>query len=443
MITDRFIYPNGLLLTYDQMIRTVQQYVSTERASSAKTPKTLAPVIERYLINQRVETKRALSDIAVDMAEDMSGTSFLSKYLNHLDDYPTLEEININAWNSIVLRYTDRQDEWLDESFRDPQHALDTINKLLSRSHSKRLTATTPGVVSYIVDLEGVRNTAMCEPVIPRDAGVYASIRIVRPNVVTGENILSEQELAPDMLELLRLFVKYRISTAISGEKGAGKTSILNYLLSLIDRNYRIGIIEEGGRELSLRRFDKNGRLINQVLSLLTHPSSDPEENYDASRLLELCLRFDLEYLVPQEMRSAEAYGAQEAARTGTAVFSSLHCNNADGTYPRIVTLCQKASRELSSVLLGYAVEAFPIAVYMQKMPDGNRRCLEIVEADGTDGGKLLTHPLFRYLIEDNKENDGNIQTIGHFEQVGHLSDRLRDRMLYRGASKTQLQKFL
>ena len=379
MNTDRFILPDGRELTYVQMSEEAQSYLYQERPeASAAAPAVLQPEVESYLVSRRVETRRPLAEIAEDLAQDLTGPSAaLAKYLNHLDAYPALEEININGWNSIWLRNTGLPDVRTEETFLSPSHARDKINMLLSNAGSPLLNPRTPGVVSYIT--EGVRNTALGEPLVPADAGLYASIRIIRPNVLTGATLLAEREFSPAMLRLLDLCVKYRISCAISGEKGAGKTSVLNYLLAKIPSRRRVGIIEEGGRELSLRRFDADGRQNNQVLSLLTRSSKVEERNFDAGKLLELCLRFDLEYLVPQEMRDAAAYDALEASRTGTAVYATLHCNDADGTYPRIVSLCEKKSRELSSVLLGYAVEGFPISLHMRMMGK-ERRCMEYID---------------------------------------------------------------
>lgn len=443
-MTDRFTYPDGTALDYPSMLARIQDFISRERSIAVKSVDTLWPVIAQRLIAQQIATVRPVPEIAVDMAQDMAGIGrILAKYLLHLDAYSTLEEINFNGYDSLWLRFTDRPDLRIDETFISPKELEDLITRLLTNSKSKQMNRSTPGVVSAIPGLKGVRMTVLGAPIVPDGVGAYVSIRIVRPNVVTGEKILASGELSRDMLRFLHMCVKYRESATISGEKGAGKTSLLNYLKSLIPGKYRIGVIEEGARELSTNILDDTGRSITQVLSMLTRPKTNPDENYDASRLLELCLRFDLEYLIPQEMRDKEAYGAQECARTGTAVYSTLHCNDAKGTYPRIVTLCQKASSERASILMGYAVEAFPISAYMQKMPDGNRRCLEIVEAVGTDEGRAISNPLYRYIVEDNTvDAGGTVHTLGRFEQVGHISDRLRDRMLARGASRAELQTF-
>lgn len=444
MISDRFAFPDGHTLNYTQMFEAVQRYVSAERPEAAHSVADLPDVVHRYLINQRVEGNRSLPEVAGDMAQDMAGVSaVLSRYLDHLEDYPDLEEINVNAWNSIVLKFADGPDEWLDETFLSPRHAFNILNRLVSRKKGGLLNDATPGAISYIVD--GVRNTVLCSPIVPQDAGVYASIRIVRPQSVSGEILLEEEELSPDMLKLLELFVLYGVNAVFSGKPRAGKTALLNFLLSVAakQKDARIGTIEEGSRELTLRCFDEQDRPVNQVLSLLTRPSDRPEQNFSPNRLLEYCLRYDLDYLVPQEMRSEEAYAAQETARTGMAVYTTIHCAHARAAYPRIVTLCQQRSRELADTLLGYAVEAFPISVHLKKMRDGKRRCMEIVEAEGVEYGKVKSRVLYRFSVKDNIQAESGLKVVGQFEQVNPVSDQLRETLLENGASLADLKKFI
>lgn len=444
MISDRFTFPDGRTLSYPKMFEAAQKYISAERPDAAHTLADLPDVVGRYLINQRVEVNRPLPDVAGDMAQDMAGVSaVLSRYLDHLEDYPTLEEINVNSWNSIVLKFTDGPDEWLDETFLSPRHAFNILNRLVSRSRTGLLNEATPGAISYIID--GVRNTVLCSPITPKDVGVYASIRIVRPQSVSGRKLLEEEELSPDMLELLELLVLYSVNAVFSGKPRAGKTALLNYLLSVAakQKDARIGTIEEGSRELTLRRFDEQGRPTNQVLSLLTRPSDKPEQNFNPNKLLEYCLRYDLDYLVPQEMRSEEAYAAQETARTGMAVYTTIHCNRARAAYPRIVTLCQQKSRELASTLLGYATEAFPISVHLKKMKDGRRRCMEIVEVEGVENGAVKSRVLYRFSVQDNIQTESGLRVVGQFEQVGPVSGRLRETLLENGAPLASLKKFI
>lgn len=445
MRTEVYILENGTV-NYADLYSQLQKKLVAERSSSLSAGdvnlSVLAEILERYMIRKKVKAERPLSEIAADMAQDMAGTSVLTKYLDHLDDYPDLEEININAWNFIVLEYADGHHETLEETFLNPQHALDIINKIISRTHGQLINESHPGTDSYIT--EAVRITAECWPLIPRDAGVYASIRIVRPNSISEPQLLASGEYSPDMLAFLRLCLKYGVSLLIGGKPKAGKTTLLNYLLESIADSARIGTIEEGSREISLQRYGADGRPLRQVLSVLTHPDESAAKNYDTNRLLELDLRYDLDAIVPQEMRSKEAHTAVESALTGAAVYSTIHSNDAESTYPRIVTLMQKTSRQPYEVLLSYAVEAFPIVVYLKQLSDKTRRCMEIMQADGVSHGRAECSTLFRYVVDDNvTDKDGEMDIRGHFERSGCLSARIARILLNNGAPRKLIEPFM
>ena len=55
-----------------------------------------------------------------------------------------------------------------------------------------------------------------------------------------------------------------------------------------------------------------------------------------------MALRFNPEIICVGEMRSYEAYTAQEAARTGHTVLTTIHSNSCEATYRRMCTLCKR-----------------------------------------------------------------------------------------------------
>ena len=58
--------------------------------------------------------------------------------------------------------------------------------------------------------------------------------------------------------------------------------------------------------------------------------------------LLDMALRYHPDIICVGEMRSAEAYAAQEAARTGHGVLTTIHSNSSQATWRRMVTLCKR-----------------------------------------------------------------------------------------------------
>lgn len=74
----------------------------------------------------------------------------------------------------------------------------------------------------------------------------------------------------------------------------------------------------------------------------------------DQIMLLDMALRFNPDIAAVGEMRGVEANAAQEAARTGIAVLTTIHANSCEATYRRMVSLCKRAVDMSDDTLMGY-----------------------------------------------------------------------------------------
>lgn len=443
----------ALSVSYNEMLHKVQHYISKyysdeiaallDQSDNTQRETKMKAIVSRSLINLNFYSSadEKLPDIVSEIYEDMSGMSFLAKYLKHLDKYPELEEININAWNSVTLRLSGGRTVFTDDSFLSQKHASDIIRGIISQ-HGDTLDGAVPGVTSYIAT--NIRITAMVYPLIPKALGVVASIRITRPGSITESMLVKDGTVSPEIIEFLLYCIKYSVSSVIAGKMGSGKTTMLNYLLSRLPEEKRLFLIEEGSRELSLLKYNTQGKIINQVIPALTSPNENKQQNFDANKLLELGLRYDVDYFVPQEMRSSEAYAAQESARTGSTVVTTVHSNDAESTYSRIMTLMQLKSKQNEDTLMRLAVEAFPIVIYMAQLKDGTRRVMEVMEAESFVRGQgLTTRTIFRFTVDDNiYDKDGKATVKGHFEQVNGISKRLQRILLNNGAEKKVVDRY-
>ena len=371
----------------------------------------------------------------------MAGSSFLNKYIYQT---PNVEEVNINRWDDVTVTYAGKKPEKIPEKFTSPQQAVDIIKRLL-QTQNLTIDTTSPSVLSYLSD--GVRICANIAPVVSKDAAVSASIRIVKTEDVTLDTIERFGTATHEMLEFLKLCVKSYVPCCISGSVGAGKTTTLAAMLEQAKNTDRVITIEEGSREFSLLKRDENGNIINNVLSKLTRDSDDPDMVIDQEDLLEHCLRENPDIMGIGEMRSAEAYTVAEAARTGTATYTTTHASNALDTYKRLMELSYKKYPMEFNFLMRQMVDAFPIIVHQKRFPDGSRRIVEILEGIGYDpkSEQVVANMLYRYVVEDNIEDEnGNIVKIkGHFEKANNMSQDLYMRFLSNGATTTTLNKFI
>jgi pilus assembly protein CpaF len=241
-----------------------------------------------------------------------------------------------------------------------------------------------------------------------------------------------------EMLDLLSEFIRYGISVCIAGATSSGKTTVAGWLLTTIPDNKRIFTIENGSRELSLIR-EKDGRVTNSVVHTLTRNSENELYRIEQIDLVDISLRFNADIVVVGEMRGEEANAAQEVARTGVAVVTTIHSNSSESTYRRMVSLCKRAVDMSDETLMGYVTEAYPIVVFCKQLENKQRRLMEIMECEILPDNSRNYRTLFRYEITENRYEDNQFYITGHHVTVNPISDSLCKRLLENGMPQERI----
>jgi pilus assembly protein CpaF len=415
---------------YEAILEQVRTDISKDHAETlarSVTEKSASEAVKR-LIGEYVTAHQlrvggmSMQTLADRLYGDMAGFGFLDKYISD----PDIEEIDGNSWRDIeiVTRFGWHK---APERFLSPQHAEDTLRKMV-RLGGLVLDGTNPIVDSYIT--QGVRISAMIPPVTDKRSGAVFSIRRQRIVRMTKDQLLEFDTASAEMLDFLLLCINHGISIGFAGKRGSGKTTDLAFLLNAADKDKRIYTIEET-RELDLLNEDADGKAQNRIVQTCTRPSELKNANVDMNDLLRKALRFSPDIIAVAEMRGAEAMVAQEAARTGHVVVTSLHANSARKAYGRILSMCQMSGTNISTnILMGFVVEAFPVMVFKRQFSDGTRRIMEIVEATGVRDGVVQARTLFRFQAE-----------TGKFMRVGGVSEGLADTLLENGANAAAVAK--
>lgn len=141
------------------------------------------------------------------------------------------------------------------------------------------------------------------------------------------------------------------------------------------------------------------------------------------------------------EMRSSEAYTAQESARTGHTVLTTIHSNSCESTYSRMRTLCKRKYDMDDEVLMDLVTEAFPIVVFTKQLENKKRRLMEIMECEITPDGKRHFNSLFRYEITENRVEGDKFIINGTHKKVCGISESLKKRFLENGMPREVLNK--
>ena len=423
------------------LLTMVQEWISSRYApalTAADKKVQIKTYIEKFLRDRDYCVAGfSTGDLIERLYEEMAEYSILTRFLGRDD----IEEINVNSWDDVAITYTNGVIEKQKEHFFSPQHSIDIVKRLL---HHSGMIIDDAMPVSQGHLPNNTRITALKTPVVDEESGISVSIRLLHPNKVNLQQVVTSGEGTQKMIDFLCLCIRYGISTVVAGATSSGKTTLMNALLSTIPNNKRVFTIESGARELTLvRRDEESGRIVNNVVHTLSRPSDNAARDIPQEALVVYALRFNPDTLVIGEMRDVECYAAVEASLTGHTVVSTVHADAGAGTHMRIALLCQKRFPIDFNTSLVQAGQAFPIVVYTHRLENNDRKIMDISECEITPSGERKYHTLFRYHITRNEIINDEFVCEGHFEQVEFISDSLKDKLLRFGVPLSELQKFI
>ena len=406
-----FFSPEEKGRAFSDVLKEVQEYISSKYSTlmveggSEEVKQQVKRYITKYICDYRITVKgKTQEQLIDDLYTEMAEFSFLTKYIFGTG----IEEIDINSWRDIEIQYTDGRCEKLEEHFESSEHAVNVIRRMLHVS-GMVLDNASPAVLGHLS--KNIRIAVLKTPLVDEDVGIAASIRIVNPQSLKKENFVDGGTATGEMLDF----------TTIPDGK-------------------RIFTIENGSRELALVR-EKDGKVTNSVIHTLTRYSENEKQNIDQDMLLDMALRFNPEIICVGEMRSSEAYTAQESARTGHTVLTTIHSNSCESTYSRMRTLCKRKYDMDDEVLMDLVTEAFPIVVFTKQLENRKRKLMEIMECEITADGKRKFNPLYRYEITENRMEGDRFIINGTHKKVCGISESLKKRFLENGMPKDVLER--
>lgn len=427
---------------FADVLREIQGYLSKEysdlvAADGSEEVKTqIRRFAGKYIQEHRISVKGMSTDELLDAVySEMTEYGFLTKYIYG----EGIEEIDINAWDDVEIQYSGGGTKKLEEHFTSPEHAINVVRRMLHVS-GMVLDDASPCVLGHLS--KNIRIAVLKTPVLDEDVGVAASIRIVNPQNMKKEDFIRGGTASDEMLDFLSECIRYGISVCVAGATSSGKTTLLGWLLTTIPDGKRIYSIENGSRELALVRR-KEGRVVNSVIHTLTRDSENERQRVDQITLLDMALRFNPDIIVVGEMRGPEANAAQEAARTGVAVVTTIHSMSCDATYRRMVSLCKRAVDMSDETLMGFVTEAYPIVAFCKQLENRERRLMEIMECEILPDGQRVFRPLFQYEITENKMVNGQFIIHGYHRKINPISESLARRLLENGMPQEMIRRFL
>jgi pilus assembly protein CpaF len=259
--------------------------------------------------------------------------------------------------------------------------AVRRLAQRLASSAGRRLDDATPYVDLRLPD--GTRFHAVLAPL--SRPGSVISLRVPRAHVFTLEELVASGTVNADGAVLLRRLVSARLAFLVSGGTGSGKTTLLSALLSLVDPDQRMLVVEDASE---LRPDHPH------VVGLESRPANVEGAGEVPMRVLvRQALRMRPDRLVVGEVRGAEVTDLLAALNTGhEGGCGTLHANSAGDVPARIEALAMATGMPQAAVhsQLASAVDA---VVHVERSTGGRRRVSEIAVLSRGRSGLVSADP--------------------------------------------------
>lgn len=334
--------------------------------------------------------------------------------LEPLMEDPEVSDILVNTWKQVIV---ERHGKLIptEVRFRDDRHLLQVIDRIVS-AIGRRIDDSSPMVDARLAD--GSRVNAIIPP-LALD-GPHLSIRKFKRDTLSGEDLIRNASLTPQMLELLQAIVRARLNVLISGGTGAGKTTLLNILSSFIPPTERIVTIEDSA-ELQLRQ--------PHVVRLETRPPNTEGMGEVTQRMLLInSLRMRPDRIIVGEVRGAEAVDMLQAMNTGhDGSLTTLHANTPRDALSRLETMISMAQLSLPEKAMRQQIaSAIDVVIQVSRLSDGTRKLMTISEIVGMEGDVITMQDIFVFERRGVDE-DGSV--LGQFRPTGvrpRFAERLK-----------------
>ena len=221
---------------------------------------------------------------------------------------------------------------------------------------------------------DGSRINAIIPPLSLK--GPILTIRKFPTKPFTLQDLIKHKTVDSHLAELLTILVKKQQNLLISGGTGAGKTSTLNALATLVPKHERLITIEDSAEI----------RINHPPLITLESRSANLEGQgaITIRDLLKNALRMRPDRILVGEIRGGEAIDMLQVMNTGhQGSITTLHANAPLESLYRLETMCLMGEPALSlSLIRPQTKQGINWVIQQSRLNDGRRRITSVVRLE-------------------------------------------------------------
>jgi pilus assembly protein CpaF len=310
--------------------------------------------------------------------------------LSSLLEDPDVMEIMIDGPERVTIEKHGRIED-TNIRFRSNDEVREIILQTLNMAGQKM----EDGKTVYEVRLSD--NSRMVAVLSPTAIGGHSIIfRKWMTKQLTWERLIEFRAIPSKFRDLMQSAVNSDVNILIAGGTNSGKTTVTNRVAELIPPEKRIIVVED-----------------SHFLQF-THPRATFLEAKSASgmtmnELLTAASRMRPDWLVVGELEGAEALRAMQLFGTGHSGVTTMHATSAENALTRLESMCLMANLGLGMDDIRQVIaSALGLIVYQERLSNGMRKVMQVVEMKGLEDGRYILQPLMRYNHEtDALESTG------------------------------------
>jgi pilus assembly protein CpaF len=335
--------------------------------------------------------------------DEVAGFGPLQAYL----DDPAVEEIWINEPGKVFVARAGTSE--LTTTILTADEVRELVERML-KSSGRRVDLSSPFVDATLPD--GSRLHVVIPDITRRHWAVNVRKFVVRASHLHDLVLLGT--LTPHAAAFLSASVAAGLNILVSGGTQAGKTTMLNCLISAIPPRERLITVEEV--------FELKANLRDTVAMQCRQPSLEGTGEVPLRRLIKEALRMRPNRLIVGEVRQAECLDLLLAFNSGLPGMCSVHANSAREAVAKMCTLPLLAGENVGSrFVVPTVASSVDLVVHMTLDGDGRRRVNEIVAVPGrVEDDVIETADIF--LRQDDRllRADGFPPHAERYRRAGH-----------------------
>lgn len=253
-----------------------------------------------------------------------------------------------------------------------PEKSLEAALRNIARLLGDDLNEERP-----ILDARLPDQSRLCAILAPVSlGGITLAIRKFQNKRYNVQELVRVGTLPDDVLAHLRSALRERRNVLIAGSTGAGKTTLMNALLALVDDEERLVVIEDTA-ELELTKPN-----VVRLEARREQPDLPP---VSIRALVHAALRLRPDRILLGEVRAHEAFDLLQAMNTGhEGTLATIHANDARSALSRFATCVMMAGIDLPYYVVREQIAAsLHLVVHLKRTGGGKRVANEVVRVLG------------------------------------------------------------